>query len=113
MNKLGVIVVIVGIVFLVSLSQDGWDGFKSNPGQSTIDSSKTIFETGKKVVDTGKNIYDNSKSGDTTAPATESGSDPLSRIGQPFCSTDLDCDTLEECNESNPCICGEDGYCYQ
>jgi len=112
MNGIGVILIVAGIIVAVALYQDGWEGIKSNPAQSTIDSSKTIFDAGKKVVGVTTDAYDNIKS--KSESTTESSEEKIwTKIGQPFCSQDSDCTTLEECTNNNPCQCRENGYCYQ
>ena len=106
MNGFGIIFIIVLIILGVAIYQNGFDGLKEEPVQSSLDSTKTIYEAGKKAVNAGKDIYDNTKSGSSSETVT------LTKIGQPFCTNDADCLTLEECSDST-CVCGEGGYCYK
>ena len=99
MKGIGFILVVLGIIVLVAIYNDGFEGFKANPLESTVDSTKKIIETGKDAVGF---IKDNT--GNTTADLVEVGKLP--------CATNEDCDLLEACGNSS-CVCYDNGACYK
>lgn len=108
MNKYMIILIGIVIVGLVAVSQDGLEGVRANPTQSTIDSSQTIWDTGKKAVKIGQDAFDKAKGTNPSESSTESSEEKiLTEIGQIPCATDNDCnEMISECE--NQCICKEE-----
>ena len=102
MKKLGIILIIVAIIFLVALQQQGWEGFKAEPFDSTIQSTKKIGEVSKDVFDKTKETIDNFKNDENN----NEGSNPIN-LGRPFCQEDSDCNTIQQCENNCSCIGGE------
>jgi len=50
MNGITLIIILIAIVFVVAVADDGIIGVKESPIQSMTDSSKTIFNEGKDIV---------------------------------------------------------------
>lgn len=98
MNIWGIVFIIIGIIVVVAVYQQGWENFKSSWFQSSIDSTKTIYDTGKNIVDyaTQENSTDSTE---------------LIEVGMIPCKTNEDCESLEECKDG-ACQCYSDGICY-
>ena len=99
MNIWGILLVVLGIIVVVGLfQQGGWSGFKADPLMSSWEASKTI---GEKTVDTYQ-------WGKDKIQGTSSES---KNLGLPLCDTNSSCNTLLECKD-NLCSCIQ-GECYK
>ena len=90
-NGLIIIVVIIGILVVMSVMRDGTDTLKSEPLQSTLESSKAIIDAGKDIVNKFQDDENITKTG-------------LIEVGKIPCNTDADCNAISEC-EYYKCIC--------
>ena len=92
------IVIVIGIIVLVGIYQKGFEGFKTNPTQSSLDATKTIYDKGKDTIN-----YLQSK--------TSNSSKSLTEVGKIPCAINQDCNVLEQC-ANNLCTCKE-GSCWK
>ena len=101
MNIWGILLVVLGVIVVVGLfQQGGWSGFSNAPIQSSWEASKTI---GEKTMDT----YQWSKD-----KIQGTSSDSLKNLGLPLCKDDLSCQSLSECKIGN-CTCDlSSGNCF-
>ena len=107
---IGIILIVVAVIVIVAISQNGWDGLKSNPLDSTIQASKTIADTGKDAYDKGKEIVENFKNNEDNETTIN---EQLTEIGKISCTSDGMCNELiSECG--GDCICDTtNGICYK
>ena len=99
-NGIIFILIVIGVIVLLAVyQQGGWEGYKSNPADGTIESVKTIGEGIKTNFEKGKELIDKNNQSN------------LTEIGQIPCAINEDCNILTECVGSL-CIC-EGGSCFK
>lgn len=98
MNLAGILLIIIGIIIAVALYQNGFQGLKEKPLDSTIQSTKTIGEGIKYTYEQGKGLITKKETNE---------------IGKIPCAINADCNLIKECQE-NLCLCNaEKGICYK
>lgn len=95
MGVWGVVIVVVLIILGIIIYQNGWEGFKAKPVQSSYDSAKSVVNTGKNVV----GYFHNGNNSE------------LIEVGKIPCKTNEDCNILIDC-QMDLCQCYDDGTCY-
>jgi len=109
---LKIIIVIVLIIGITTWVQNGTDGIKNAPFQSTWDSTKDITEKTKDGFDKGKEIIDNFKSDGNNEGSSEENNEVLVEVGQMPCSSDNQCNELLEEACGGVCVC-VDEICFK
>ena len=101
MNIWGILLVVLGVIVVVGLfQQGGWSGFSNAPIQSSWEASKTI---GEKTMDTYQWSKDKIQNND--------GISGLKNLGLPLCLDNSSCNTILECKD-NLCSCIQ-GECFK
>ena len=88
------IIIVITIILLVAVKQEGFEGIKQNPADSAVQSTKTIYNFGKDSVGKGSEIYQIFKKEKINGTLVE------------VCKEDKDCQKLQECSlETDICFC--------
>jgi len=103
---MGIIIGIIAIIVVTAIiQQGGWNNYKGNPLQSSVDATKSIADKSKETFDKGKEIYSKNW-GDGTSGGSSGSS--LKNLGLPLCGTDASCNTINECGgDLCKCLSGE------
>ena len=103
MGKLIISIILIAIFIIgIAIIRDGTETLKNEPLQSTWGSTKAIAGRTKDAYVFTKEKIDNYKNNKKN----------VSEVGRPLCIEDVDCNTLLQCSEQEPCTCIE-GSCFR